>query len=265
MKRYFLFFLLLSTLLLSAQTKTVVYFNTGESTLLPPSVRKLDSLIIQIKKSSRYRITINGYCDSTGTHTGNILLGKHRAERIFDYFYSHGIDGDSMIRNGFAEASPAAAGHNRVSYAKNRRAEILVSSVFNPAMVPSETHPFDASMSIEDLRVGQLLVLKNLNFVNNEATLPTESVPVIKALLKIMQENPTLEIKLNGHVCCTADKELSVARAKFVYDYLASNGIDEVRMTYEGFSNRQPLLPNDEIDAYAAKVNRRVEITIVKK
>ena len=80
-----------------------------------------------------------------------------------------------------------------------------------------------------------------------------------------MRDNPALEIKLSGHVCCSSDMALSVARARFVYDYLVKNDIDPGRMTYEGFSNTVQLLPNDEIDTYAAKVNRRVEITIMHK
>ena len=123
----------------------------------------------------------------------------------------------------------------------------------------------DTFPSFANLEVGQKLILKNLNFVNNSAVLLQESVPSIFALLKCMKENPTLEIKLSGHVCCMPDMGLSVARAKFVNDYLVRKGIDPARITYEGFSNLFPLLPDDDIDPYAAKVNRRVEITIVNK
>jgi outer membrane protein OmpA-like peptidoglycan-associated protein len=189
----------------------------------------------------------------------------HRAGSVFDYLYSHGVNGDSMIRNGFAEANPAAPGRDRRSLAKNRRAEILVSTTFNPPNVPETVKKFDANTSIADLKVGQQLVLKNLNFVNNETTLLEESLPTLKALLQIMLENPTLEIKLNGHVCCTSDMELSIGRAKYIYDYLVNNGIDPERMTYQGFSNRQPLMLHDMVDTAAAHVNRRVEIVIVHK
>ena len=58
----------------------------------------------------------------------------------------------------------------------------------------------------------------------------------------------------------TGKRNLSVARAKFVYDYLAKNGISKKRMRYEGFGSRYPLGGDTKLD-------RRVEIlvTYVKK
>jgi outer membrane protein OmpA-like peptidoglycan-associated protein len=259
LKRYSLFFLVLSSVISSAQTKSVVYFNTAESTLLSPARKKLDSLAAFFKAAGRYHLTINGYCDSTGRHPGNITLGKARADAVIAYLKGQGLSADSMESSGYAESNPASKGNDDISLSKNRRVEILTNSR-NKNVGKSNAIP-----AIEKLAIGQKLTLKDLNFENNSAILLPESVHVIRELLQYMLDNPSLEIKLSGHVCCTDDMSLSVARAKFVYQYLVHNDIDEARMTYEGFSNRQPLLPNDEMDAYAAKVNRRVEITIVRK
>jgi outer membrane protein OmpA-like peptidoglycan-associated protein len=188
-----------------------------------------------------------------------VVLGRQRAGMVFDYLYHHGISGDSMVRNSFAESDPVARGWDAGSMAKNRRVEIFVSRAFAGAA------GFDAATPVASLKIGQRLVIQDLNFVNNEPVLLPESVPVIKMLLKYMEDNPGLEIKLSGHVCCTDDMLLSVERAKFVYDYLERNGIDADRMSYAGFSNHMPLAPNDMTDPEAAKVNRRVEIVIVKK
>jgi flagellar motor protein MotB len=78
-----------------------------------------------------------------------------------------------------------------------------------------------------------------------------------------MDSIPTLEIKIEGHVCCVDDKKLSSDRAKEVYLFLRGSGIDKHRMQYEGYSNKQPLI--EEKTAEDQKLNRRVEIAITKR
>jgi outer membrane protein OmpA-like peptidoglycan-associated protein len=61
MKRIFVFFFLsIVATAAYAQTKTVVYFNTGQSVLLPRAQRTLDSLAAALQKKGSYRLTING-------------------------------------------------------------------------------------------------------------------------------------------------------------------------------------------------------------
>ena len=54
----------------------------------------------------------------------------------------------------------------------------------------------------------------------------------------------------------TNKRNLSVARAKFVYDYFIKNGVDKSRMSYEGLAHKFPL-------GGSADKDRRVEILIV--
>jgi len=67
-------------------------------------------------------------------------------------------------------------------------------------------------------------------------------------------------------VCCTdgvidaidkrtKERNLSVARAKFVYEYFLEKGIDKDRMSYEGLAHRFPLGGSVDKD-------RRVEIVV---
>jgi outer membrane protein OmpA-like peptidoglycan-associated protein len=63
------------------------------------------------------------------------------------------------------------------------------------------------------------------------------SFPTLRELLAIMKEHPGLKLEIDGFVCCmpetmdgwdieTKKQDLSVQRAKYVYDYLARRGID---------------------------------------
>ena len=54
----------------------------------------------------------------------------------------------------------------------------------------------------------------------------------------------------------TNKKNLSIARAKFVYDFLLEKGISKERMSYEGLAHKFPLGGSEDKD-------RRVEILIL--
>ena len=93
-----------------------------------------------------------------------------------------------------------------------------------------------------------------------------ESKKTLKEIAKVLKERDDIYFTVLGHVCCTKnsrdalDKKtrkynLSVARAKYVYDYLVKQGIDKKRMKYKGMRRMFPLGGDPKYD-------RRVEILI---
>jgi outer membrane protein OmpA-like peptidoglycan-associated protein len=61
----------------------------------------------------------------------------------------------------------------------------------------------------------------------------------------------------------TGQKNLSVMRAKYVFDSLVRSGIHPDRLSYKGFGGSIPLV--EEVDEHTRQMNRRVEILIVAK
>ena len=103
-------------------------------------------------------------------------------------------------------------------------------------------------------------------FITGYSYLTYSSKAVLENIAKKIKEND-FNFIIQGHVCCTkgvvdaVDKKtnkrnLSVARAKFVYDYFIDYGIGSERMSYEGLGHRFPLGGSDD-------KNRRVEILIL--
>ena len=87
------------------------------------------------------------------------------------------------------------------------------------------------------------------------------------AIIKIALKKETFSFVIQGHVCCTEGaldavdrktnkRNLSIARAKYVYDYLLKKGIKKSRMSYEGMAHKYPLGGSEDKD-------RRVEILIL--
>jgi outer membrane protein OmpA-like peptidoglycan-associated protein len=76
-----------------------------------------------------------------------------------------------------------------------------------------------------------------------------------------------MKVSINGHTDNVSGAEfnqtLSENRAKAVYDYLVSKGVDSSRLTYKGYGLTKPLASNDTEEGRAK--NRRTEFVIIEK
>ena len=117
-----------------------------------------------------------------------------------------------------------------------------------------------------DLKIGDKIVFENILFKTGYSTIMPESKPVLEAIAKSLEERSDIYFTIQGHVCCTQfsrdavdrktkKRNLSVARAKFVYDYFVKKGINPKRMKYVGLRRLFPLGGDPKDD-------RRVEILI---
>jgi outer membrane protein OmpA-like peptidoglycan-associated protein len=127
---------------------------------------------------------------------------------------------------------------------------------------------------LKDLRPNDVLRVEAIHFLPTRHFLTEESEPILKDLLKTMQDYPQLAIRIEGHVCCvkgtgdaldtdTYDLKLSVNRARHIYLYLIQNGIDGRRLEYAGFGKSRPIIPFEKTEEDAQK-NRRVEIRVLR-
>ncbi len=117
------------------------------------------------------------------------------------------------------------------------------------------------------IEIGQVVRLNNIFFEFGKATLKTESYEELDRVVKLLTENPSMEIDLAGHTdnvgTDEANLQLSGDRSKAVYDYLVSKGIAAARLTTNGFGETKPVATNDTEEGRAQ--NRRVEFTIRSK
>jgi outer membrane protein OmpA-like peptidoglycan-associated protein len=116
------------------------------------------------------------------------------------------------------------------------------------------------------IAIGESVQLKNVFFVQSKSDLKPESYPELDRLVKIMKDNPTIEILLTGHTdnrgTPEANLELSEKRVEAVRQYLISKGVPPRRMTGKGFGGSKPIAPSTTEEN--RQLNRRVEFTIVK-
>lgn len=117
------------------------------------------------------------------------------------------------------------------------------------------------------IEIGESIQLKNVFFAQSEALLLPESYPELDRLVRIMKDNKTLEIQLEGHTDGRGDPEanleLSEKRVAAVKQYLVSKGIAARRIVGKGFGGARPMVSNDTEEN--RKLNRRVEFKITRK
>ena len=80
-----------------------------------------------------------------------------------------------------------------------------------------------------------------------------------------MKDYPETKWKIEGHTDNTGsqklNRDLSINRAKSVYNYFVSNGISSARLSYNGYGPDYPIGDNSTETGKA--LNRRVAIVLV--
>jgi len=126
--------------------------------------------------------------------------------------------------------------------------------------------PFLVEISLEKLKTGTNVVLKNIFFNTNEYELLASSMTELNILAELLKNNPGIHIEIQGHTDNVgneeANKKLSLMRAKAVYDYLLSQKISPDRLSYKGFGETLPVAPNDT--EHNRKLNRRTSFEITR-
>jgi outer membrane protein OmpA-like peptidoglycan-associated protein len=120
---------------------------------------------------------------------------------------------------------------------------------------------------LTNLAVGTKIILKNIFYDFDKATLRAQSIIELDHLIQLLNDYPKMRIELSSHTDNkgTADYNvyLSNARSKSCVDYLISKGINKSRLEYKGYGLTQPIATNDT-DA-GRQLNRRTEFKILSK
>lgn len=115
------------------------------------------------------------------------------------------------------------------------------------------------------VKVGAVFRLNNIFFKTGSFALQSESNQELDRLVKFLNENAKIKIKIEGHtdnVGTNSDNLiLSQKRAAAVKQFLSDANIGADRMSSVGFGESKPLAKNDTDEGKA--INRRVEFTII--
>ncbi|WP_157475201.1 OmpA family protein, partial [Lysobacter sp. Root494] len=91
--------------------------------------------------------------------------------------------------------------------------------------------------------------LKGVNFDYDKSNLRPDAVQILTEATEILKRYPELKVEVAGHTDSKGtdayNQALSERRARAVYDYLTSNGIDAARLVGpNGYGESRPIAPN---------------------
>jgi outer membrane protein OmpA-like peptidoglycan-associated protein len=272
-------FLFSSFCVLSQNNLThVVYFETDDFRVVSTEENRLLLFISGLDGVRIDKISIYGFCDDRGSEHYNLNLSQRRAEAIKAVFSNNEID-ESLISNvdGKGEILLKIIKEDNIDQIRglNRKVEIIVTK---KTLKPKEEKGVNKNdpkqqnlKTTEDIAKGNIkegdkIRLDKIYFKTGYALLTKESKPILENIAELLIKEDNLYFTIQGHVCCTQNsrdavnrktnqRNLSLARAKFIYDYLIKKGINKRRMKYVGMRRKFPLGGEPEFD-------RRVEILI---
>ncbi|MFC0603454.1 OmpA family protein [Winogradskyella pulchriflava] len=256
------------------ELKHQVYFDTGKFEIPETEESRLLLFLSEIENMDIQKISIYGFCDDRGSDSYNLVLSQQRADAIKEVFSNNEFD-ESVITNvdGKGEILLNVVNDNDLYKIRglNRKVEIIV----QPYDPPREKTVVEAPKkeTTEDLLRGELkegdkIQLENILFRTGYSYLTKQSKAKLDNIAKILVERTDIYFNIEGHVCCTQGsrdaidrktkkRNLSLARAKTVYDYLADKGVKRYRMKFVGQRRKFPLGGEPELD-------RRVEIVVTR-
>jgi len=260
----------------SSQSKLThdVYFDTDKFDVIPTEENRLLLFISNLADIDIESISIYGFCDDIGADDYNLKLSQERADAIKSIFSKNEIS-ESLITNVDGKGEILLKIVNEKNILKirglNRKVEIIVKP--KPIIVEKEK-PVVKTVKKKDvpeqikgkLKVGDKIIFKNILFKTGYATVTPNSKKILQAIAKSLVERDDIYFTIQGHVCCTQftrdaidrktkKRNLSEARAKYVYNYFAKKGVSKKRMRYMGMRRKFPLGGDPKFD-------RRVEILI---
>lgn len=116
------------------------------------------------------------------------------------------------------------------------------------------------------IEIGQVVRLNNVFFDFDKWDLRAESHLELNRVVKLLEENPAIEIEMSAHTDSYGTEEynftLSDNRARSVMEYILSKGIATHRIRSQGYGETRHVAPNDTPEN--RQLNRRVEFTILK-
>lgn len=176
------------------------------------------------------------------------------------------FDGEKSSFESSEDGSLHIKSHNTAA----RKMDVYAYGYFHKSIIV-KPGSFQQIIKLNPTKAGNKIALNNLEFVAGKSRLMESSKEEIEKLYNTLMNNPHIKIEIGGHINEPNKKprrlskehfQISVNRAKSVYNYLDKKGISKDRMTYKGYGNSEMLYPKPKNEDQQAK-NRRVEIKVL--
>jgi outer membrane protein OmpA-like peptidoglycan-associated protein len=273
MNRLFsILFLFISVITFSQEDEEVhsIFFEFDKYDLKEEQADAVVAFVSKIDTSRIESVQIFGYCDDRGKDAYNYTLSTNRANTVKDKLIEKGIKSKIIITlegKGRIMLDEDMQTNIPEARSKNRRVDVVVN--FKPIVVEDLKIPGVYSSIKKDRIVGDRIYLDHVLFERGSSQLTYKAKKELDRIALELHKYKNIHFEIQGHVCCTPTfqkeaidrdtkkRELSINRAKRVYNYFLMKRISKTRMTFKGYGNTQSLKKGSTLD-------RRVELLITK-
>ncbi|HET9487301.1 MAG TPA: OmpA family protein [Chryseosolibacter sp.] len=100
-----------------------IFFDVDKFDLKEKSITELQKVLRFLKENPALRVEISGHTDDTGSAAHNVQLSGKRAQAVYNYLVSNGIDSKRLAPKGYGSSKPLAENTTEEGRQKNRRIE----------------------------------------------------------------------------------------------------------------------------------------------
>ena len=267
-----LFFLLFSVVSFAQEEEEVhsIFFEFDKYNLKEEQANAVVAFVSKIDTSRIESVQIFGYCDDRGKDAYNYTLSTNRANTVKDKLIEKGIKSKIIITlegKGRIMLDEDMQTNVPEARSKNRRVDVVVN--FKPIVIEDLKIPGVYSTIKKDRIVGDRIYLDHVLFERGSSQLTYKAKKELDRIALELHKYKNIHFEIQGHVCCTPTfqkeavdrdtkkRELSINRAKRVYNYFLMKRISRTRMSFKGYGNTQSLKKGSTLD-------RRVELLITK-
>lgn len=168
---------------------------------------------------------------------------------------------------------------DKVNIAKEGKLECYTSKPFVPETAKTEEVKVPEVAKTEEVKVepaptpitsevqgGPLMVTARVHFDLGKYNIKKEYIPLLNEVVKILKENPNINIRIEGFTDDTGSKayndRLALRRAQTVRDYLVNAGIPADRIQIAGFGKERYIA--DNTTPIGKFTNRRAEFIVIQ-
>lgn len=101
-------------------------FEKDKSTMKPGSHEVINDLVGTLRLHPNYHVEISGHTDDRGDPQNNQLLSKKRAEAVYNYLLSCGIEAERLSFKGYGQSRPIALNQSAEGREKNERIQFMI-------------------------------------------------------------------------------------------------------------------------------------------
>lgn len=153
-----------------------------------------------------------------------------------------------------------------VSIAASKEDHSFQAQMIQAATLTTTTNKVTVNdLQIDTLEIGASYTIASIYYTTESHLLDRDAQILLKNFAAYLKSQDNIQLQINGHTDDLGSEQsnqvLSERRAKEVVRFLVEQGIEESRLSYKGFGESQPKVPNTTAENRA--LNRRTDFEIL--